>query len=98
MGASTAHWPTPSTNADDASNGGSGPRRTSFWRNVGYLTSLGWMIALPIGLGVVAGRVLDEHLGSGTFWTLSLLGAGVMIAALELVAAVQRALEQTDHE
>lgn len=99
MGASTAHWPTPSTNADNAaSEDGSGRQRRSFWRNVGYLTSLGWMIALPIGLGVVAGRVLDEHLGSGTFWTLSLLGAGVAIAVLELVAAVQRALEQMGHD
>ncbi len=99
MGASTAHWPTPSTNADNATaNNRSGTRRHSFWRNVGNLTSLGWMIALPIGLGVVAGRVLDEHLGSGTFWTLALLGAGVTIAALELVAAVQSALEQMRHD
>jgi Putative F0F1-ATPase subunit Ca2+/Mg2+ transporter len=56
------------------------------------------MIALPIGLGVVGGRFLDEHLGSGTFWTLALLGAGVAIAALELVGAVQDALEQMRRE
>jgi predicted F0F1-ATPase subunit len=101
LGASTAHWPTPSTNGDNAAsdNGAShGTRRHSFWRSVGYLTSLGWMIALPIGLGVVVGRVLDQHFGSGTFWTLSLLGAGVAIAALELVGAVQDALEHMPRE
>jgi predicted F0F1-ATPase subunit len=64
----------------------------SFWRSVGYLTSLGWMIALPIAAGVLLGRFIDEQLGSGTFWTLTLLGAGVGIAALELFLAASTTL------
>ena len=59
----------------------------SFWRSVGYLTSLGWMIALPIAAGVLLGRFIDDRLGSGTFWTLALLGAGAvhgcLVGALE---------------
>jgi len=52
------------------------------------------MIALPIGVGVVVGRVLDDHLGSGSFWTLALLGAGVAIGALQLLSTVQSALNR----
>ena len=56
--------------------------RVSSWRSVGYLTSLGWMIALPIATGVLLGRFVDERVGSGTFWTLALLGAGIGIGCL----------------
>jgi hypothetical protein len=50
------------------------------------------MIALPIAAGVLLGRFIDEQLGSGTFWTLTLLGAGVGIAALELFLAASTTL------
>jgi ATP synthase protein I len=69
----------------------------SFWRSVGYLTSLGWMIALPIAAGVLLGRFIDDRLGSGTFWTLALLGAGVAIACLELFMAASSALSKNGH-
>lgn len=48
-----------------------------------YLTSLGWLIALPIGLGTLAGWWIDRRLGSGYFWTMALLGAGIAVAALQ---------------
>lgn len=70
----------------------------SFWRSVGYLTSLGWMIALPIAAGVLLGRFIDDRLGSGTFWTLALLGAGVAVACLELFMAASSALSRNRHE
>ena len=70
----------------------------SFWRSVGYLTSLGWMIALPIAAGVLLGRFIDDRLGSGTFWTLALLGAGVVIASLELFMAASSALSKQGHD
>ena len=70
----------------------------SFWRSVGYLTSLGWMIALPIAAGVLLGRFIDDRFGSGTFWTLALLGAGVGIACLELFMAASSALSKDSHE
>jgi hypothetical protein len=69
-----------------------------FWRSVGYLTSLGWIIVLPIGIGVLLGWLLDQHLGSGRFWTLALLGAGIGIAALELFAAASTALNRSSHD
>jgi hypothetical protein len=59
-----------------------------------YLTSLGWLIALPIGLGVLVGHYLDARLGSGSFWTLALLGAGIALAALEAFLAGRRMLRR----
>jgi ATP synthase protein I len=70
----------------------------SFWRSVGYLTSLGWMIALPIAAGVLLGRFIDERLVLGTFWTLALLGAGVAIGCMELFMAASSALSKSRHE
>jgi hypothetical protein len=56
------------------------------------------MIALPIAAGVLLGRVVDQRLASGTFWTLALLGAGIGIACLELFTSVSSALSKDRHE
>lgn len=61
-----------------------------------YLTSLGWMIALPIGIGVLVGQYVDKRLQSGHFWTLTLLGVGIGCAALEVYVAGQRTLRKKD--
>ena len=63
-----------------------------------YLTSLGWLIALPIAASILLGRFLDNHYGTGSFWTLALLGAGVVIAGLELYLAMHRALDRHNHD
>jgi putative F0F1-ATPase subunit (Ca2+/Mg2+ transporter) len=59
-----------------------------------YLTSLGWLMALPIGLSVLVGHYLDARLGSGSFWTLALLGVGIALAALEAFLAARRMLRR----
>ncbi len=64
----------------------------AFWRDVAYLTSLGWLLALPIAGGVLLGRFIDDRAGTGTFWTLSLLGAGIGLAVVEAYAAIQSVL------
>jgi hypothetical protein len=56
------------------------------------------MIVLPIGIGVLLGWFLDQHLGTGTVWTLVLLGAGIGVAALELMAAASGALSRAYHD
>jgi predicted F0F1-ATPase subunit len=61
-----------------------------------YLTSLGWLIVLPIGIGVLVGQYIDERLQSGHFWTLTLLGVGIGCAALEVYVAGQRTLRKKD--
>lgn len=62
-----------------------------------YLTSLGWLMALPIAAGVLLGRFLDNRLGTGDFWTLALLGAGISIAGVEAYLAIRRALQRQNH-
>ncbi|HXG20732.1 MAG TPA: AtpZ/AtpI family protein [Methylomirabilota bacterium] len=63
-----------------------------------YLTSLGWLIALPIGLSIVLGRYLDDRLKSEHCWTLTLLGVGIGLAALEVFLAGRRTLWRKPHE
>lgn len=55
-------------------------------------------MALPIAIGVILGRFLDSHFHTGTFWTLTLLGAGIGIAALEVAIAISRALRDSEHD
>lgn len=40
---------------------------------------IGWTLVIPALLGVYAGRALDRRFGSGVFWTLGLLVAGVVV-------------------
>lgn len=62
-----------------------------------YLTSLGWLMALPIAMGVLLGRLLDDRLGSGYVWTLALFGVGLLLAAVEVFLAMRSALRTKDH-
>jgi ATP synthase protein I len=41
--------------------------------------ALGWTIVTPTLIGVFAGRWLDRGFGSGIFWTLGLLVAGLAL-------------------
>jgi len=59
---------------------------------VGNLTSLGWLIAMPIAGGVVAGWLMDRWLGTEHSWTLALLGAGIVVSALELYLVIRSTL------
>jgi hypothetical protein len=59
-----------------------------------YLTSLGWLLALPIAVSILIGHHLDTRLGSGSFWTLTLLGVGIGLAALEAFLAGRRMLRR----
>jgi hypothetical protein len=62
------------------------------------LTSLGWMIALPIASGILLGRVLDDALGTQPYATVLLLSAGIGIALFEAIRAMAGALKAIRHE
>ncbi len=49
----------------------------SIAQNLAMIGALGWTIVTPTLAGVFAGRWLDRHFGSGIFWTLGLLTAGL---------------------
>lgn len=54
--------------------------RGRLWAQVAYVGALGWMIALPIAGGAMAGHWLDRRLGTGITWTLGGMSLGLVIA------------------
>ena len=51
----------------------------SFFRSLGIIGGLGWMIVLPMLGGLAAGRWLDGFMGGGIMWTGALLVIGLVI-------------------
>jgi ATP synthase protein I len=51
----------------------------SIGQNLAMIGVLGWSIVVPTLVGTFTGRWLDRHLGSGIFWTLGLLVAGLAV-------------------
>ena len=54
----------------------------SIGRDLGLVGVIGWTLVIPALLGVYAGRTLDRRFGSGVFWTLGLLVAGVLVGCV----------------
>lgn len=63
------------------------------WRNVAYLTSLGWMIVLPIAGGVILGRVIDNALGTQPYVTMILFSLGALVAIFQAANVLSRAMK-----
>lgn len=53
--------------------------RRSIGQDLGLIGVIGWTVVIPTLLGAWAGRTLDRRFGSGVFWTLGLLVAGVVL-------------------
>lgn len=51
----------------------------SIGQNLAMIGVLGWAIIIPTLIGVFAGRWLDHEFGTGIFWTLGLLVAGLAV-------------------
>jgi ATP synthase protein I len=68
-------------------------RTLGFWQGLGLVGAVGWMVALPAVAGALGGRWLDRHYGSGIFWTLGLLVAGVALGTLSAWRHVARELK-----
>jgi hypothetical protein len=73
-------------------------QRGTFWQAMVELTTLGWLIALPIAGGVLLGRYLDVRLHSTPLWTLTLLGAGIVVAGVDVYVAARRVLARSGHD
>lgn len=54
----------------------------SIGRNLAMIGALGWTIVVPTLVGIFAGRWLDAMFGSGIFWTLGLLVAGLALGCV----------------
>jgi ATP synthase protein I len=69
-------------------------RRTGerpLWRNLSMIGAIGWLIVVPILLGVLFGRWLDTYFESGIFWSGALIVLG---AAAGSYLAWQRVMEE----
>ncbi len=49
----------------------------SFGRHLAQVGALGWTIVVPTLVGVFLGRWIDQHFGTGIFWTGPLLLVGL---------------------
>jgi ATP synthase protein I len=52
---------------------------TSVARRLAQIGVLGWIVVVPILIGVLAGRWLDREFNSGLFWTGPLLMLGLAL-------------------
>jgi ATP synthase protein I len=67
-------------------------RHLTFWQGLSTTGTIGWMVSLPLVLGALAGRWLDQQFHSGLFWTLSLLMLGLVIGCATAWRHVRREL------
>ena len=56
--------------------------RRSLWFGLGLMGVVGWSVALPTVLGVLAGHWLDAHYPGPLSWSLTLLVLGAAIGGL----------------
>lgn len=56
--------------------------RRSIGEDLALAGVIGWTLVIPALLGIYAGRALDRRFGSGVFWTLSLLVAGIVVGCV----------------
>lgn len=60
-------------------------------RRLAQIGVLGWIVVVPMLLGMFAGRWLDERYGSGLFWTAPLLMLGAALGCWSAWRWVQAA-------
>jgi ATP synthase protein I len=56
--------------------------RRSIGQDLALVGVIGWTLVIPALLGIYAGRALDRRFGSGVFWTLGLLVAGIVVGCV----------------
>jgi len=71
-----------------------GGKHSTFWRGLSSIGAVGWMVSLPPVVGALLGRWLDVQFASGIFWTLSLLGAGLLLGCVSAWRHVTEELKQ----
>lgn len=67
------------------------------WRESIRAMVLGWDLALPIFMGVLAGYFLDKWLGTVYIFTIGLLVAGIAIGYYNIGRFIQRLNRITKH-
>lgn len=63
----------------------------SVTRRLAQIGVLGWIIVVPMLIGIFAGRWLDQKFNSGLFWTAPLLMLGLGLGCWSALKWVNRA-------
>lgn len=63
--------------------------RKNTWYYLSLVGEIGFSIAIPITMGVLVGSYLDDVTGAYPKWTLGLMLAGVVLAALHLYRVIR---------
>lgn len=56
--------------------------KRSIGQDLAIIGVIGWTVVLPTLLGIFVGRWLDRRFGTGIFWTLGLLLAGISLGCV----------------
>jgi ATP synthase protein I len=67
-------------------------RDQNVWQGLAQVGTVGWMIVLPTVGGAFLGRWIDKQLGTGIFWTLSMLTIGLVIGCVAVWRTINREL------
>ncbi|MFA9474619.1 MAG: AtpZ/AtpI family protein [Filomicrobium sp.] len=49
------------------------------WHSLSMIGSIGWLIVIPMLIGAVLGRWLDEYFGASIFWSGALIMLGAVL-------------------
>ncbi len=72
-----------------------GQRRHSVWFGLGMFGLVGWSIAIPSLLGIIAGLWIDHTWPSRVSWTITLLFVGIVLGCLQAWYWISR---ESSHE
>ena len=67
-----------------------GEKPHALWFGLGMFGLVGWSIAVPTILGILAGLWIDRHVGGRLSWTVALLFAGLVLGCVNAWYWVRR--------
>jgi ATP synthase protein I len=67
-----------------------------FWATAIRLTAIGWMLALPIAVGAILGKWLDNRFHQGSLWTVTLIFAGLVVGVYSVYVTIREEWEGKD--
>ena len=70
----------------------------SLWRGLGFMGMVGWSVAMPMLLGALLGRWLDQALAPERSMTLVLMLAGLALGCWNAFAWVSRERRDLEEE
>lgn len=56
----------------------------SLWAQASWVGTVGWLVAVPIVVGALLGRLLDRRFDSGITWAMAGLSLGVLVGGYAL--------------